>query len=157
MSPALSLRTIEILKASLPAVEAHRPAITSGMAASLAAADPEEGAKRATGVAASLVGMLIEQVRSLTEAGEWHDIEAIRREHARTDIGRFHYTRFGDAIAAVMVDSAGAVLPKRVGGAWVDAFWAIIRQVNEVREAVIRFERIGDHYHREPPMMTSRA
>jgi hemoglobin-like flavoprotein len=131
MSNILSERTIDVLRASLPVVEAHRSRIVDGMAASFAAADPVRGEPRAACAAATLVDMLIDQVRHFAAGEGPRDIDAIRLEHARNGISRSHHARFGDAIAAVMVDAAGAALPKLVGGAWCAAFWNVIRRMKE--------------------------
>lgn len=135
MSARVSERTIEVLRGSLPAVEAHRPSIISEMASSLAAADPSRDGWRASRAATSLIDMLIGEARHLASGGAPIDAAAIRAEHERHGIERFHRSRFGDALAAVMVDAAGAALPKPVGGAWVDTFWAAIRRIDEAGEA----------------------
>jgi hypothetical protein len=113
----------------LTAVEAHRTAIIEGMAASLAAADPERDQWRAARAATDLVDMLIDEARHLTSGRPPHDAAAVLAEHKRHGIERSHHSRFGDALAAVMVDAGGAALPRPVGGAWGDTFWAAVRRI----------------------------
>lgn len=129
MSTEVSERTIEVLRGSLPAVNAHRSAIIGGMSASLAAAHRAQDEWRVSRIATSLVDALIDEARRLTSGDDPGDSRAIRIEHARQGIERSHYSRFGDALAAVMTDSAGTTLPKTVGGAWGDTFWAMIRRL----------------------------
>jgi len=131
MSNILSQRTIEMLRASLPVVEAHRSRIVDGMTASFVAADPVRSERRAARAATALVDMLIDQARHFAAGEGPRDIGPVRLEHARNGISRSHHARFGDAIAAVMVDAAGAALPKPVGGAWCEAFWTVIRRMKE--------------------------
>ncbi len=132
MPTDVSERTIEMLRDSLPAMNAHRSAIIDGISSSLAAADPPRDEWRASRVATSLVGMLIDEARHLVSGDGPGDVEAIRLEHERAGIERFHHSRFGDAIAAVMMDAGGAALPKSIGGAWGDTFWAVIRRMEAV-------------------------
>jgi len=134
MSNILTKRTIDMLRASLPVVEAHRSEIVDGMTASFVAADPMRIERRAARAAATLVDMLIGQARHFAAGEGLRDIGAIRLEHARNGISREHRARFGDAIAAVMVDAAGPALPKPVGGAWCEAFWTVIRRMKEPDE-----------------------
>jgi hypothetical protein len=135
----VSKRTIEVLRASLPAVNAHRSTIIGGMRSSLAAADPAQDEWRVSRIATSLVDALIDEARNLVDgAGQRRDDE-IRLEHERQGIGRFHYSRFGDAIAPVMVDAAGTALAKAVGGAWVDTFWAMIRRMKEAGQSGVAY------------------
>jgi hemoglobin-like flavoprotein len=143
MSNSLSERTIDVLRASLLVVEAHRLQIMAGMAASLAAADPAREEQQAARAAVSLVDMLIGQARHFVAGNGPHDVDAIRREHERNDIDGSHHARFGDAIAAVMVDVAGAVLPKPVGGAWCAAFWTVIGRMKESDANGLAVERSG--------------
>lgn len=129
MSARVSEGTIERLRASLPAVEAHRTAIIEGMAASLAAADPGRDGWRAARAATDLIDMLIDEARHLTSGRPPNDAAAVLAEHKRHGIERSHHSRFGDALAAVMVDAGGAALPRPVGGAWGDTFWAAVRRI----------------------------
>lgn len=129
MSQMISDRTALVLRSSISTVEAYKLPIIEEMAASLAAADRKRGQQWAEGAAARLVNMLIDQAHHLIAAGAPHDLEAIRREHLGNDINGLHYSRFGDALSAVMVDAAGAALPKSIGGAWGDAFWTVIAQL----------------------------
>lgn len=131
MSARVSEVTIERLRASLPAVEAHRTAIIEGMAASLAAADPGSDEWRAARAATDLVDMLIDEARHLTSGRRPNDAAAVLAQHKRHGIERFHHSRFGDALAAVMVDAGGAALRRPVGGAWGDTFWAAVRRIED--------------------------
>lgn len=129
MSLSLSERSHLVLVSSLPTVEAHRALIVEGMAASLAASVPDRDAPWPRRAAACLVDMLIEQARHFAAGEDPQDLAAIRLEHLRNDIHAAHHARFGDAIANVMVDAAGAALPKSVGAAWCEAFWAVIGRI----------------------------
>jgi hypothetical protein len=104
------------------------------MTASLAAADPARDEWRAARVATDLVDMLIDEARHLSFGGQPKDAAAVRAEHKRHGIERSHHSRFGDALAAVMVDAGAAALPRPVGGAWGEAFWAAIARIDEAVE-----------------------
>jgi hypothetical protein len=129
MSQTISERTAIALRSSISTVEAFKLPIIEEMTASLAAADPRRGRQWAEVAAESLVSMLIDQAHSLITAGIPRDLRSVRREHRRKSINGPHYSRFGDALAAVMIDAAGAALPRNIGGAWCDTFWAVIARL----------------------------
>jgi hypothetical protein len=130
MSRSVSPRTANVLRLSRPIVAAHRLPIIEGMTDSLTAADPPRGRRWAERAAASLLDMLVGHAPGLADGAGQQDPGSVRHVLMRKGIERHHLARFGDALAAVMVDAAGAKLPRHVGGAWGDAFWAIIRRSN---------------------------
>lgn len=136
MSTVISDHTRNILFHSLSAVESHRAAVIDAMAVSLAAAEPDDQSAHAETVAMLLVNMLIEQVKHLVEAQHPQHLNAHRAEHQLHAIDGRHYSRFGDALIPVLRDTMGARLPKAVGAAWCDAFWAVIQRMQQQEEPV---------------------
>jgi hypothetical protein len=130
MSSQISEKVRDNLFHSRIAVEAAAPAIKAAMIPSLALAEGERAPfARASGIAATLVDMLLEQARRMADGREPGEIEAIAAGHRLLGIEGRHYSRFGDSLAPVLKDAIGPRLPSAVTAAWGDAFWFVIRRV----------------------------
>ena len=135
-NPLLSESVRRRLAASLPYVEQHKHALIDRMEEGLAAeASRDEAFGQAEITAMMLVEMLLVRVRELLDHGTLSGLAADRAEHEAMAIGGRHYSRFGDLLVAVMKDLFGPNVPADLPGAWCSAFWAIIRQMQEEREA----------------------
>ena len=125
------------LAESLPYVEQHKHALIDRMEEGLAAeASRDDAFGQPEITAMMLVEMLLVRVRELLDHGELSGLSVEWAEHERMAISGRHYSRFGDLLVAVMKDLLGPNVPADVPGAWCSAFWAIIRQMQEEREAV---------------------
>ena len=129
MSPVLSDRSRQRLSRSLPLVQAHKHDLIDRMQAGLAIADPDQKAGQSEINAMLLVEMLISQVRHMLDTGELDSVAPIAREHSEQHITGRTYSRFGDLLVPILRDVLGANLPIAVPGAWVDAFWTVVRAV----------------------------
>jgi hemoglobin-like flavoprotein len=128
MSPLISESTRRNLSRSLPLVEQHREDLVNCMEASLRAAEPSGEAYGQSEVASMiLVGLLLEQVRSVVNRGELGDLRDVADEHRSLAIDGRHYSRFGDSLVANLRDLLGPKLPTEVTAAWCDTFWTTIR------------------------------
>lgn len=132
MSTAISEQTQNALLKSLRAVEGRRDLIvqemSGGMRTCLAS---EDQAGRSSTISAALVDLLLEQGASLANHGRVQDIGPQVREDLRRNVSRCHYSRFGDAISPVLMDSLGGAYSAAVGAAWTDAFWTVVRTLPE--------------------------
>ena len=130
MSSIIGSRTREQLARSLHLLEAHKDRFLEGMEASLRAQESGgESFGQSEVTAMMLTDLLLEQGRSLADRGELRLPYDALAQHRALDIDGRHYSRFGDALVAVVRDSLGAGAPVEIGSAWCDAFWAIIRAV----------------------------
>lgn len=127
MSPILSERTRRILSQSLPLFILHKHEVIDNMQASLALAETGDDAGQSEINAMILVEMLITQVRHLLDTGAFDDLAHVPNEHAALRITGRTYSRFGDMLVPILKDMFGPNVPAAVPGAWVDAFWAMIR------------------------------
>jgi hemoglobin-like flavoprotein len=128
MRPILSNRSRQMLSQSLPLVHARKQELVDRMQASLVQAEPGQDRGRSEINATILVDMLIDQVRSILDHGEYGDLSHVPAEHAALQIGGRTYSRFGDALVPILKDVLGDHVPSLVSGAWIDTFWAVIRQ-----------------------------
>jgi hemoglobin-like flavoprotein len=134
MSPKLSDRSRQLLSRSLPLVQAQKHDVIDLMQASLILAEPEQPAGQSEINAMILVGMLVNQVAHVLETGDYDDLAHLPDEHAALHITGRTYSRFGDVLAPILRDVLGATVPDEVGGAWVDMFWAVIREAAARRQ-----------------------
>ena len=136
MSPIIGSRAREHLARSLHLLESHKDRFLEGMEASLRA---QEGGDESFGqsevATMMLTDLLLEQGRSLADRGELRLARDALAQHRALDINGRHYSRFGDALVAVLRDSLGPI-PAEVSSAWCDAFWAIVRAVLAQEERV---------------------
>lgn len=128
MSPTLSDRSRRLLSQSLPLVEAHKHEVIDRMQASLILAEPGQDRGQSEITAMMLVAMLINQVRHVLDTGDYDDLAHIPKEHAALGITGRTYSRFGDVLVPILKDVLGANVPNEVSGAWIDMFWAVIRE-----------------------------
>lgn len=128
MSPILSDTSRQMLSQSLPLVQARKHEVIDHMQASLALAEPDQHPGHSEINAMILVEMLITQVRHLLDSGQLDDLAHIPNEHGALQITGRTYSRFGDLLAPVLRDVLGASVPSAVSGAWIDMFWAVIRE-----------------------------
>jgi hypothetical protein len=132
MSNRLSENTRKSLFRSLAAVENNKLPITIAMTGSLAAAEAEGGSlDRSETIVVILLEMLVEQAKHLIEGRDVQDLEAQARRHQQYGIAGRHYSRFGDALVPVLRDMLGPNLPRGFASAWCDAFWFVIRSINQ--------------------------
>ena len=132
MSNSLSENTRKSLFRSLAAVENNKLPITIAMTGSLAAAEAEDSSlERSETIVVILLEMLVEQAKHLIEGRDVQDLEAQARRHQQHGIAGRHYSRFGDALVPVLRDVLGPNLPRGFASAWCDAFWFIIRSINQ--------------------------
>jgi hypothetical protein len=135
MSNSISENTRTNLFRSVAAVEVAAPAIIAGLTASLARAEDEPAPfSRATAIAGSLVGMLLEQATHMIDGREPRNIGEIGIAHRALGIDGRHYSGFGDALLPVLKDALGPRLPAAMASAWCDAFWFVIRLLLGERE-----------------------
>ena len=128
MSPVLSDLKRQMLSRSLPLVQARKHEVIDQMQASLVLAEPDQDPGQSEINAMILVEMLISQVRHILDTGEYDDLAHIPNEHAALKITGRTYSRFGDALVPILKDVLGVNVPSAVSGAWIDMFWAVIRQ-----------------------------
>jgi hemoglobin-like flavoprotein len=128
MSPILSDRNRQLLSRSLPLVQAHKHEVIDQMQASLILAEPEQHPGQSEINAMILIEMLVNQVSHVLDTGEYDDLAHIPNEHAALNITGRTYSRFGDVLAPIIKDVLGTNVPAEVAGAWIDMFWAVIRQ-----------------------------
>jgi len=132
MSNILNPMTRILLVQSLPSIEIGEDELRRRMSASLTRSrhDPELSDTPDL-VAALLVTFLVEQVRHVLEAGEPKDFQPFRAEHRRHGIDGRHYSRFGDALVPVLSDILGPTYPRAAVEAWSDAYWALVRRLQQ--------------------------
>lgn len=125
------------LAQSLPLVQSHKDELTEGLEASLRPADPlSEAFGQSEVTAMTLIELLIDQAKEIVESGRVHPPADLVAHHQALDITSRHYSRFGDALMPLLVDTFGPRLPREVATAWIDAFWATIRAASVEREKV---------------------
>lgn len=115
---ARSLRPVESSKAEI------RDALAESLARSALSDTPET-------IASLLLSFLIEQVRHVVETGEPGNLELYRAEQRLHGVAGRHYSRFGDALVPVLRDTLGATYPRPTASAWGDAFWALVRRMQQ--------------------------
>lgn len=126
------------LAQSLALVEAQRPQLIERMEEYLVACEePGEDFGQAEISALVLVDLLLAKAREIVEQGEARNLGAIPAQHRLLDIDGRHYSRFGDALVAILRDLLGANVPPAIPAAWCDAFWAVIHAADRKRDLVI--------------------
>lgn len=137
MSTIIESRTRERLARSLHLLEPHKDAFLEAMEASLRARESEDEAfGQAEVTAMVLIDLLLDQGRNLADHGTLQLGADTLSQHRGLNIDGRHYSRFGDALVAVLSDTLGPNLPREVGAAWCDAFWAVVRAVLAQEERV---------------------
>lgn len=132
MSTAISEQTRNVLLKSLRAVRDRRDLIVHEMSGGMRTClNSEDQADRSSSTSAALTDLLLEQGASLANHGRVQLIEPQVREDLRRNVSRRHYSRFGDAISPVLMDSLGGAYSAAVGAAWTDAFWTVVRSLPE--------------------------
>ena len=121
---------------SLGAVEARKQTLIQELGKSMQLSqDQGEPHGHAQVAAAALVDMLIDGGRNLIER-RIEDHAPLASQHRAQGIHGRHYSRFGDALVPVLRDVLGPTYPRSVASAWIDAFWAIVRAMQEGEETV---------------------
>jgi hemoglobin-like flavoprotein len=137
MSVVIDESARNILARSLPLLHSNRDAIAEAMEASFRAARASEDRFGQPEVAAMvLVDLLLAQGRHLADRGRTEGLEDTLAEHRRLGISGRHYSRFGDALVAILGDVLGPNLPRIVPAVWCDAFWVVIGAVTVEEEMV---------------------
>ena len=113
-------------------MERGKDRLIDGLGSYLRAVAPEANDNSEL-VAMMLAEMLIARTASLLHTGKLEDAADLNQEHRALEIDGRHYSRFGDALSPVIRDVIGPNVPRAVGAAWGDAFWAIIRAVQSAR------------------------
>ena len=127
MPEFVSERTRALLAQSLPLVRPLKDEIISRSETSLRQVDGETEAFGQSEVTAMiLVELLIDQAEEIVRTGSAADLDSTPIELRSLGIEGRHYSRFADALVAILYDLLGARVPAEVGSAWCDAFWAII-------------------------------
>lgn len=122
-------RARDLLVQSFPIMKHNQDGLIDGVAAYLAAADPRSSGDDSGLIAMMLVALILDEVGQLVESGTVRQPEDVLLEHEALGIQGRHYSCFGDALVPVIRDVLGRGTPSDVTGAWVDAFWAMIRAI----------------------------
>jgi hypothetical protein len=136
MLTSLSERTRNLLAQSLPFIEHKRDSLVDGVSGymkSVTSPDPDHHSEM---VAMMLAELLIGRSRHLVLQGPFREADEIRHEHSSLGIEGRHYSRFGDALVPVIRDILGPNAPREIAGAWCDAFWAMIRDVQATGQMI---------------------
>jgi hemoglobin-like flavoprotein len=132
----LNPKLISKLCRSLPLVEPRKDEIITRMEVMLrGAAGPEEPFGQSELSAMTLVEMLCRNARCIMEQRRFAPALGVAQEHQRLGIDGRTYSRFGDAITAILHDVIGPRLPSDVSAAWCDLFWTVINEIT-AREPV---------------------
>jgi hemoglobin-like flavoprotein len=134
--PLISETTRRRLAESLPVVESHRQVLVDRLQETLAAAEGDaDPSGQAEITAMMLAEMLLAGARELVERTAPSDLRAAFLLHRSMRIEGRHYSRFADLLTPVMRDVLGPRLPREVAAAWCDAFWALVRKMQQESEA----------------------
>jgi hemoglobin-like flavoprotein len=137
MSSPVSDRTRSLLSRSLPLVQPRRDLLVERIERSFAAEAGLESSGQAELSAMMLVDLLLRQVKTLVESGQFSGLDEVAAEHRAFDIKGRHYSRFGDALVPVLRDLLGRTAPREVAAAWCDTFWAMIRATLPAEEPAL--------------------
>ncbi|WP_114952063.1 hypothetical protein [Sphingosinicella terrae] len=130
MSFILSDQNRKHIAFSLPLIRSRKEPLVEAMEIRLQAArERDEDPGQSAITAMVLVDLLLRQAGHLVETGRLGDLSDTRVLHQAVDIAGRHYSRFGDALVAILTDVLGPTLPREVSAAWCDLFWAVIREV----------------------------
>ena len=126
----------DVLARSFHSIQSHREQIIDAMRDSLVASEATDDPFGQSEVTALLlVDMLLAAGRNLIDRGEALTdgmAASMLSEHRSQGIQGRHYSRFGDALVAVLRDVLGPQLPGAVSATWCDTFWSVVRHL--VRE-----------------------
>jgi nitric oxide dioxygenase len=146
MSKPLSETTIAIVKATVPALAAHGPAVTKEMYARLFQDDhiralfnqshQGESSRQANALAAAILGYAqnIENLASLTPA-----VERIAQKHIGHNIYAEHYPYVAKALLGAITHVLGDAATPDVLSAWGEAYW-FLAEILKGREKIVRTE-----------------
>lgn len=133
----LTAHTRKHLARSLVLVEAQRPRLVARMEEYLRACEePDEDYGQAEISAFVLVDLLLAKAHEIVEQGAARNLGTIIAQHQLLDIDGRHYSRFGDALVAILKDLLGPTVPPEIPAAWCDAFWGMIRAADRRRDLV---------------------
>lgn len=132
MTAALSQKTVDIVKSTVPALEAHGVAITRNMYERLFRDDKikalfnqthhgETGAQPK-----ALAGAVLAYARNIDNLGHLGTaVEKIAQKHVGLQILPEHYPFVADALLAAIADVLGDAATEEIMTAWGDAYWSL--------------------------------
>jgi nitric oxide dioxygenase len=144
MSKSLSPATIAIVKATVPALAEHGPAITAAMYKRLLQnehirvlfnhANQGEGGTQVNALATAILAYAknIENLGALAPA-----VERIAHKHIGYNILPEHYPYVAEALLAAIQDILGAAASDEVLAAWGEAYW-FLAEILKAREVALR-------------------
>ena len=133
----VTAHTRKRLAQSLVLVESQRPQLIARMEEYLRACEePDEDFGQAEISTMVLVDLLLAKAREIVEQGAARNLGTIIAQHRLLDIDGRHYSRFGDALVAILRDLLGPTVPPEIPAAWCDAFWGVIRAADRKRDLV---------------------
>jgi nitric oxide dioxygenase len=141
MSPALSPRTIAIVKSTAPVMQEHGVAITTRMYERLFADHPDiealfdQAAMTSGAQPRRLAGAILAFARNADNLGALGGaIEGIASRHVRTHVKPEHYPAVAEALLPAIRDVLGDAADDQVLAAWGEAYW-FLADVLKGREA----------------------
>lgn len=145
MTKSLSPQAIALVKATIPALEQHGPAITAAMyrrlfrdahiAALFNQANQDSGAQRF-----ALAGALLVYAQNIDNPAALAGMaERIAQKHVGYAIHRGHYPYVAKALMGAMQDVLGESATPDIMAAWEQAYWALAEALI-ARETAIRDE-----------------
>jgi nitric oxide dioxygenase len=146
MSKPLSETTIAVVKATVPALVAHGPAVTKEMYARLFEddhiralfnhANQGESSTQANALATAILGYAqnIEKLEALAPA-----VERIAQKHIGYNIYAAHYPSVANALLGAIKHVLGDAATPDVLSAWGEAYW-FLAEILKAREKAIREE-----------------
>ncbi|MGF6177071.1 NO-inducible flavohemoprotein [Ensifer sp. 4252] len=148
MPKSLSSETIQIVKASVPALAAHGTDITKSMYARLFRddhirelfnhANQGEGGSQVNALAAAILAYA-QNIDNLGVLGPV--VERIAHKHIGYHILPDHYPYVANALLAAIEDVLGSAATPQLLNAWAEAYW-FLAEVFQEREAEIRDELV---------------
>ena len=130
MTIDLSGRSRAIIAETLPLMERHRLPLQAALERYMARQGPHHPTPgRSKITTGALADMLFGQARRLSRNGPSAGIVAAAEFHRALALGGEHYSIFGDALKPIMIDVLGPKATPAVIAAWIDAYWAIVREV----------------------------
>lgn len=115
---------------SINAVESRKNELAQALSKSLSrsAHDPELS-DTPDKVADALLSFVIDLSRHAIAGTPPADLLTYRHQHRLDGIDGRHYSRFGEALVAVIRDGLGPTYPRETGPAWSEAFWVFVRHL----------------------------
>ena len=126
----------EIVRSSLPLLEAKRGELEAALSRTIRPVVESQAAGRSELIAGSILGMLLAHASRISKTGEVASIAQHRARHRQLGIRSDHYSRFGDGLSAVIKDALGAEATAPLLAAWGDTYWAIVGTVAAEPEAL---------------------